>query len=241
MGLQLSEYNLKQSVVKIGQLYPVLVAADGTIIDGGNRLKASAAWKTAKLPQVRTDGEKFVARIIANMCRRDVSKREKREWVGGLAEELKKEGVEAGKIVREISEMTGMSEVWVRNYIPQRFKLRVGAGSENYDRQASPLTELKDAVEDIMEEFRGVLDKSPERAQRVSETIKEELASLHKRVSSISNKSTEKGAGIVAEIDTGFVFTCPVCLKRYQMIHSRPSDSHKFQELEVKVRSPRAK
>ena len=84
----MSEYNLKQSLAKVGQLYPVLVASDGEIIDGHHRLRARDDWQRIKLPHIKSNAEKYAARIIANLCRRDVSKKEKREWVSLGVEEL---------------------------------------------------------------------------------------------------------------------------------------------------------
>jgi len=44
----MSEYDLKISE-KIGQLYPVLVDAEGNVIDGFHRLEADPKWRTEKL------------------------------------------------------------------------------------------------------------------------------------------------------------------------------------------------
>jgi len=38
-------------------------------------------------------------------------------------------------------------------------------------------------------------------------------------------------ATIVTDLDTGYVFTCPLCTNQYRIIHSKPTNFHKLQEL----------
>jgi hypothetical protein len=66
------EYDLKASTRRIGQLYPVLKAADGEILDGLHRVKSDPSWKALVLPNIRTSEEKIIARLIANFHRRTV-------------------------------------------------------------------------------------------------------------------------------------------------------------------------
>lgn len=37
---------------------------------------------------------------------------------------------------------------------------------------------------------------------------------------------------IVTEIDTGYVFSCPVCKGKYRVLHNKPTNVHRFEELD---------
>jgi predicted alpha-1,6-mannanase (GH76 family) len=79
------EYDLKKSTKRIGQLYPVLKAADGEILDGCHRLDSDPAWKSMVLENINTPEKKLIARLVANFHRRLVTAEEKTEWINGLA------------------------------------------------------------------------------------------------------------------------------------------------------------
>jgi len=36
---------------------------------------------------------------------------------------------------------------------------------------------------------------------------------------------------VVTEIDTGYAFTCPVCKGKYRILHNRPTNVHRFEEM----------
>jgi len=69
----------------------------------------------------------LVARISATICRRLVSKRERKRELTELAELMLKRGVPKGKIANEIAEKTGLSRRYVRKLLPRKFKLLVKA------------------------------------------------------------------------------------------------------------------
>ena len=127
------EYDLKDSTKKIGQLYPVLKAADGEILDGCHRLDSDPNWKALVLENINTPEEKLIARLVANFHRRVVTAEEKAEWINGLAEiymnnGLKVEGTSErspqarpNEIVKRISEVTGLSKRTVRHYLNSEF------------------------------------------------------------------------------------------------------------------------
>ena len=72
------EYDLSKSEKGIGQLYPILEAKDGEIIDGFHREKADKNWKRVRLEHIDTEEKKLLARLIANFHRRQsVGKRRK--------------------------------------------------------------------------------------------------------------------------------------------------------------------
>ena len=123
----MSEFDLKKSE-KIGQLYPVLVDAKGNVIDGHHRLEADPNWRKEKIPEIDTEEKLLVARCVSNWHRRQVSREEKADWINGLAELYKKQGLKIGKthqpneIVRKICEVTGLSQPTVNNYLIDSFK-----------------------------------------------------------------------------------------------------------------------
>ena len=79
----------------------------------------------------------LVARISATICRRLVSKRERKRELTELAELMLKRGVPRGKIANEIAEKTGLNPDYVRNLLPGKFKLsfRVKAGKKGRAKQ----------------------------------------------------------------------------------------------------------
>ena len=123
----MSEYDLKKSE-KIGQLYPVLVDAEGNVIDGFHRLEADPKWRTQKLQEINTEEKLLVARCVANWHRRQVSKEEKAEWINGLARIYEKKGLKVSskgrrnEILDKIVEVTGLHPDTVRLYLSDEFK-----------------------------------------------------------------------------------------------------------------------
>jgi len=107
------EYNIGKSMEKIGPLYPVLMSQDGRVIDGIHRLHANKNWPKHIVPI--TGSKVRVARIVANLQRREVPPKEKTIMLKELAQETH-------WTPEEISENTGMSISWVRKYLPSEFK-----------------------------------------------------------------------------------------------------------------------
>jgi hypothetical protein len=120
--------DLRFSAEQIGRLYPVLVDKDGEIIDGHHRLRADPHWPVMKLENVKTDEQRLIARLITNVCRRMVSASEKKEILKKLYYFYLEKGIEPSKIVRKITERTGMSYRWVMMYLPEKLKQRPGVG-----------------------------------------------------------------------------------------------------------------
>jgi len=109
------QYDLKASLKEIGVLYPAIADAEGRIIDGIHRLAVDPRWPIVRLTDIDTDEKYLVARIIANMHRREVPAEEKTKWLDELAE---KTGWTPEKIAKKI----GMSENWVRLYLSDKYK-----------------------------------------------------------------------------------------------------------------------
>lgn len=124
----MSEYDLKKSK-KVGQLYPVLVDAKGNVIDGVHRLEADPKWRKEKLPEIDTEEKLLVARCVANWNRRQISAKEKEEWINGLAEIYGKQGLKvrsqgSGKneIIAKINEVTGLNPPTIQYYLAEKYK-----------------------------------------------------------------------------------------------------------------------
>ena len=120
--------DLRHSSKIVGKLYPVLLDADGNIIDGQHRLVADSDWPAVRLFHIRSEKERLLARLISNACRRTVSPKEKKERLGRLGAIYLKEGGKPGKLAYRLAEETGMSYTWVMKYLPDKYKLRPGLG-----------------------------------------------------------------------------------------------------------------
>lgn len=130
--------DLRHSSKIVGKLYPVLLDADGNIIDGQHRLVADSDWPAVRLFHIRSEKERLLARLISNACRRTVSPKEKKEMLGRLGAIYLKEGGKPGKLAYRLAEETGMSYTWVMKYLPDKYKLRSGfrgpSGAWNTDK-----------------------------------------------------------------------------------------------------------
>ncbi|MGB9853315.1 MAG: hypothetical protein ACPLRY_00690 [Candidatus Bathyarchaeales archaeon] len=120
---------LKLSSKHIGRLYPVLLDRYGNIVDGLHRLEADPHWPKMKIDHIKSDEDRIIARLIANVCRRSVPAEEKSEMLKELGELYVKAGIKPGaELANKISEKTGMSYRWVMKYLPDEFKERPGIG-----------------------------------------------------------------------------------------------------------------
>jgi hypothetical protein len=123
-------YDLKGSTKLIGQLYPVLKAKDGEILDGVHRSEADGSWRSETLEQIDSEEKKAAARLIANFHRRRVSREEKTKLINSLAELYEKEGLKVNpvgshkpnEIADKIAEVTGIHVQTVRRYLSDEFK-----------------------------------------------------------------------------------------------------------------------
>ncbi|MEM3055528.1 MAG: hypothetical protein QXM52_07480, partial [Candidatus Bathyarchaeia archaeon] len=113
---------LKISSRHVGRFYPVLLDKYGNVIDGAHRLAADENWPKMILPNIKTEEQRLIARIISNTCRRHVRASEKTEILSRLAEIYLKKGIKPGSIAQKIAEETGMSYTWVMKYLPGKFK-----------------------------------------------------------------------------------------------------------------------
>lgn len=115
------EYDLKTSEDSVGQLYPVLLAKDGKVIDGLHRLKSDKGWRTETLEQIDTEEKLLLARCIANWHRRSVPRAEKEEWIDGLAKIYKEQGF-AAPLAAKVADETGLGVRTVMEYLSDDYK-----------------------------------------------------------------------------------------------------------------------
>ena len=124
------KYNLHDSTKLIGQLYPRLLAADGSVLDGKHRAVADPAWRTEILENIDSPEKKLVVRLVSNIVRRSVSKAEKTKWINGLADIYKEQGLKVNslgshkpnEIANRVAEVTGLHVQTIRRYLSKDFK-----------------------------------------------------------------------------------------------------------------------
>ncbi len=80
------EYDIKESIQKVGHLYPVLKDAHGNVIDGFHRLAIDSDWPVEKLDHITDPLQLEMARLIANSFRRGIPASEKTERLTHIAE-----------------------------------------------------------------------------------------------------------------------------------------------------------
>ena len=115
-------YNLAETRRSLDELYPVLLDAHGNLIDGNGRLDAAPDWRTETRENIRTRSQLWLARIIANSCRRVVSREERAEQFTELAKSLMEEELPREDMVSTISRLTTFSDRYVRELLPDEYK-----------------------------------------------------------------------------------------------------------------------
>jgi len=115
-------YSLAETRRSVNELYPVLLDAHGNLIDGNSRLDAAPGWRTETRENIRTRSQLWLARIVANSCRRVVSREERAEQITELAKSLTEEGVPRTDMVSTVSRLTTFSDRYVRELLPDTYK-----------------------------------------------------------------------------------------------------------------------
>jgi hypothetical protein len=238
---EMSEYDLKKSE-KIGQLYPVLVDAEGNIIDGFHRLKADPNWRRERIKEVDTQEKLLVARCVSNWHRRQVEREEKEEWINGLARIYERQGLKVksetgsehkNEIKDKIAEVTGLDGDTVNGYLDAEFKqsdilrpvaqpylpaserIEHSLGKEYVERHRQEvLAEEKPKLE---KQIKKELLKNPEFVREAIEKAPEVVPTLPKRTIERAKKLVEPKEMVVQE---GINYTvgeyeCPHCKKHY--------------------------
>lgn len=120
--------DIRRSASVVSRLYPVLVDQQGRVIDGVHRLKADPDWFKVKVPGVETEEQRLLARLVSNVCRRNVSAEEKTQMLDELGQVYLEQGVPHSELIKTITKNTGMSYRWVMKYASNDLKVRPGVG-----------------------------------------------------------------------------------------------------------------
>lgn len=116
---------LRPTYEKLGALSPVLRAQSGEVIDGLHRLKVDPGWHSLVVYDINDPVKVAMARLVINVCRRQVPVEEKTELLATIAKLTE-------WTPQQIAEATGMSYTWVMKYLPDEYKQRPGAGPSEY-------------------------------------------------------------------------------------------------------------
>jgi len=114
---------LKKSREIVGPIYPVVVDKRTLeIVDGKHRKKADPEWPEIKV-EFKSEKEKLLYRIHANLMRRKVSRKERAAQLLELALYLEEEGVPKEKIAQEIVKLVPeLSPGYIMNLLPAKYK-----------------------------------------------------------------------------------------------------------------------
>lgn len=141
------DFNRNKSAASVGQLYPVLKAKDGRVIDGLHRLDDNPGWRTETLEHIDTEEKILLARAVSNWHRRPVSWREKKAWVDGLAQlyldqglrvygksDNPRVGAPVNEIMNRIVKELGVCRQTVSTYLDAKFKQTGKGGNQGGPR-----------------------------------------------------------------------------------------------------------
>lgn len=91
------DIDLAESEQIVGQLYPVLRAKNGDVIDGKSRTRVNKEWKSITL-DISTKEEKLIATAHANLGRRTTTTDERADYVNSLAKLYVEMGLEVDHV-----------------------------------------------------------------------------------------------------------------------------------------------
>lgn len=124
MELHPKKGTFKKSANEFGQLYPVIISADGEVLDGKHRLDEVPNWKKVKLESVKDKRDKLKVTIIANFQRRTMPPEELRQLLTDLAKELCKKREEKAQGVQTVFKFLNgcVPSRTIYRYLPKEFK-----------------------------------------------------------------------------------------------------------------------
>ena len=160
---------LKQSKEKVGYLNPVVQDQHGNILSGRHRKYADANWPTVTR-EVKDDLERELLIIHYNV-QRSVPREETQNRLLRIAKILEHQGVEPEEICARVTELTGFSREYVRQLLPDEYKMlshRPTEGASRDDRQ--PVDDSHQTEESWDLEYFGV-PLIPERYRRVEDAL----------------------------------------------------------------------
>jgi len=105
---------------------------------------------------------------------------------------------------------------------------------EAIERNEVKLEHAREAIQ-VYKEVKGMIPDET-RVKQLVESLKSNKILDNLRIREYKDilegkKTVIDEATIVTEIDTGYIFTCPLCMNKYRIIHSKPTNFHKLQEL----------
>lgn len=176
------DYSLKESTKEVGQLYPILLAKNGAIIDGTDRRYADPTWRTETLEHIDTIEKIILARAIANWHRRELSPEEKSAHVNDLAELYVTRGLKVtaknptpgggpvNEVIAKLVEVLGVSGQTVTKYLDDSYKqmhrgrprlIREPRGSAPRGPSAQGLLHDEDHQEEVIQEVGKRIGHTP--------------------------------------------------------------------------------
>ena len=120
------------------ELYPVLVAEDGEVLDGKHRVEAKPSWHK-KTVQAKTRLDKIVVRLKAHYRRR-IPQSETQALIAEAALELEKKGTLKEEICKDLVKILPYNENYIRELLPLEYK---EPGKVEAARKGAQLTEQK--------------------------------------------------------------------------------------------------
>ena len=172
---------LRRTKELFGPLYPVLVAPDGSVIDGLHRLEADPDWPRVTVDWLTNPVDAKALRIIANVVRREVSAEEKAEALGEVAEMT-------GWTPKEISETLGIPYRTIMRYMPDEYKERPGAGGPKVAAREVSKRVARRATQEEAPEAKAVI---PESSKVPEDAVEEPKREVPKAVTRLPEKSKE--------------------------------------------------
>jgi len=211
---------LAESAKAHGILQPVIaMLSPGTksvylVVAGNRRVKAARKAGLSHVPAIVRPyslEEAYEFSLIENVQRKDLSDYEK----GRLLKLMLSKFPKRYPSQEVLGKRLGKSQDWVSLHI-KAFET------------AGELTTRVVKPEELTEGQLRALRKVPEqeRPRILEDLAKAPVEEPHEK--HLSGRRIAEKSGIVAEIDTGYVFTCPVCSQKLRIIHCKPSNKHKF-------------
>jgi len=204
---------LKTSAERVGRISTVLMDRSGNVIDGLHRLKADPSWPASVVYDIdkKKDPVKFhLARLIVNVCRRQVSAQEKTEILSEIAKLTKWSP-------QQISEATGMSKRWVLAYLPEEYKR---SEPEELERARLAREKMPEIAKEPETEPETVTTSTPtQEVERRTSSVPISPQDQHIPTSEpITPEAPAPESLDVAEI------TCKVCGEEYRFVHYSRGD-----------------
>ena len=129
---------LRKSKDQMGYLLPVIQDQQGNIISGLHRKHADPSWPESKI-EVKDDLHRILLMIHYNV-QRAVPAEETSFRINQLAKILESSGVPPDRVCAEICKLVPYSDRWVRDLLPNKFKMvsKARPGFENEFAEALP-------------------------------------------------------------------------------------------------------